>query len=68
VPGTIERAGRLTAVLKKHSVVVSRWVSEAGRIRNEDKDFAAELESLDQAMSKKAIERLEEIRAAEQES
>ena len=63
-----QRAGRLAAVLKKHSVVVSRWVSEAGRIRNEDKDFAAKLESLDQAMSTKAIERLEEIRAAEQES
>jgi len=54
--------------LKKYSVVVSRWVSEAGRIRNDDKDFAAKLESLDQAMSTKAIERLGEIRVAEQES
>ena len=58
-------AGRLAAVLKKHSVVVSRWFAEASHLRNDDKDFATELEFLDQAMSEKAIERIEEIRAAE---
>ena len=63
-----QRAGLLAAVLKKHPVVVSRWVSEAGKIRIEDDGFAADLESLDQALSTKAIERLEELRAAEQES
>jgi len=39
-------------------VVVSRWVSEAGRIRLEDDDFAADLESLDRSLSTKAIEEL----------
>jgi len=63
-----QRAGRLAAVLKKHSVVVSRWVGEASQLRNDDKDFVTDLESLDQAMSTKAIERIEEIRVAEQES
>jgi REP element-mobilizing transposase RayT len=63
-----QRAGHLAAILKKHPVVVSRWVSEAGRIRLEDADFAAELESLDRALSTKAIERLEELKASEQQS
>ena len=63
-----QRAGHLAAVLKKHPVVVSRWVSEAGRIRIEDDDFAADLEALDRALSTKAIERLDERRAANEQS
>ena len=34
----------------------------------EDEEFAAELESLDRALSTKAMERLEELRAAELQS
>lgn len=60
-----QRAGHLAAVLKKHPVVVSRWVNEAGKIRIEDEKFAADLESLDRALSTKAIEHLKELRAAE---
>jgi hypothetical protein len=63
-----QRAGDVARVMRKHSVVVSRWVSEAGRIRNEDNDFAKDLDALDQAMSTLAIERLAEIRAVERES
>ena len=49
-------------------MVVSRWVSEAGKIRIEDDNFAADLETLDQALSTKAIERLEELKAASRQS
>jgi hypothetical protein len=59
-----QRAGHLAAVLRKHPAVVSRWVSEAGKTRIEDVDFAADLETLDQALSTKAIERLKELKAA----
>jgi hypothetical protein len=48
--------------------VVSRWVSEGGKIRIEDDDFATDLETLDQALSMKAIERLEEPKAANPQS
>ena len=58
----------IAKVMRKHPVVVSRWVSEAGLIRNEDNRFAKDLDALDQAMSDLAIERLAEIRAAERES
>ena len=63
-----QRAGHLAALLKKHSVVVSRWVNEAGKIRSDDEEFAADLDSLDRALSTKAIERLEELRTAERQS
>jgi len=53
-----QRAGELTAVLRMHPVVVSRWVSEASRIRSENHGFADELDDLDQAMARKAIVRL----------
>lgn len=55
-------------MLRKHPVVVSRWVSEASRIRSENHAFADELDDLDQAMAKKAIERLEDLGASEEES
>jgi len=42
-----QRAGEQAAVLRKHPVVVSRWVSEASRIRSEDQAFAVELDDLD---------------------
>ena len=57
----------MAAVLKKHPVVVSRWVSESGRMKREDLDFAAQLESLGQALSTNAIERLGEFWTPEQE-
>ena len=63
-----QRAGDLATVLRKHPVVVSRWVSEASRIRSEDQAFADELDALDETMAKKAILRLEEFGASEEES
>lgn len=61
-------AGDLATVLRKHPVVVSRWVGEASRIRSEDQAFADELDALDQAMAKKAIQRLADFRATKQGS
>jgi len=63
-----QRAGHLAAVLKKHPVVVSRWVGEASRIRSEDQAFTDELDALDQAMGEKAIHRLADFRASKEES
>ncbi len=63
-----QRAGELATVLRKHPVVVSRWVGEASRIRSEDQAFADKLDALDQAMAKKATQRLEDLRATKQES
>jgi len=45
-----------------------RWVSEAGKIRIEDDDFATNLKTLDQDLSTKAIGRLEELKAASRQS
>ncbi len=53
---------------KNHPIAVSRRVSETGMLRIEDDDFAAELESLDQTLSTKALERLEDPRTAERQS
>jgi hypothetical protein len=53
-------------VLREHPVVVSRWVSEAGRIRSENRAFAYELDDLDQATAKKAIERSGDFGASEE--
>jgi REP element-mobilizing transposase RayT len=50
-----QRAGRLARVLCKHPVVVSRWVSEGNRLREEDQEFSAALEALDKALSVKAL-------------
>jgi hypothetical protein len=55
-------------VLRKHPVVVSRWVGEASRIRSENHAFADELDDLDQAIAKKAIVRLADFGASEEES
>jgi len=63
-----QRAGHLAAVLKKHPVVVSRWVGEASRIRSEDQAFTDELDALDRAMGEKAIHRLADFRASKEES
>jgi hypothetical protein len=63
-----QRAGELAAVLRKHPVVVSRWFSEASRIRSENHAFADELDALDDALAKKAIERLADFGASKQES
>ncbi len=45
-------------MLCKHPVVVSRWVSEGNRLREEDQEFSAALEALDKALSVKALARL----------
>jgi hypothetical protein len=63
-----QRAGELAAVLRKHPVVVSRWVSEASRIRSENHAFADELDDLDETTAEKAIERLGDFGASEEES
>ena len=63
-----QRAGELAEALRKHPVVVSHWVSEASRIRKEGRAFSDEVEALDQAMAKKANERLADLRAWEEES
>jgi hypothetical protein len=52
-----QRAGKLASVLSKHPVVVSRWVSEGNRLREEDQEFSAALEALDKALSVQALER-----------
>jgi hypothetical protein len=58
-----QKAGRLAAVLNKHPVVVSRWVGEASHLRRNDREFGVDLEALDLALSEKAMDRIEGIRA-----
>ena len=53
-----QRAGNLARVLRKHPVVVSRWVSEGNRLRVKDQEFSAALEALDKALSLRALELL----------
>ncbi len=53
-----QRAGALARVLRKHTVVVSRWVSEGRMLREDDKDFETAIDMLDKALSERAIERL----------
>jgi REP element-mobilizing transposase RayT len=53
-----QRSGELAKEFQKHSVVVSRWVGEARELRKHDEKFAAELESLDKKLSKKAVQLL----------
>ena len=50
-----QRAGQLAAILNKHPVAVSRWVSEAARQRQEDRDFQRKIDSLDEELSKWAL-------------
>ena len=57
-----QRAGEFGAVVRKHPVVVSRWVREASEIKRADDTFASELDPLDKALSKEVKERLYEIR------
>ena len=63
-----QRAGELAEALRKQPVVLSHWVSEASRVRKEDRAFSDEVEAFDQAMAKKAIERFADLRAWEEES
>lgn len=51
-----QRAGYLAALLNKHPVAVSRWVSDAARQRQEDPAFAAKMETLDEGLSKWAFD------------
>jgi len=53
-----QRAGKLASVLSKHPVVVSRWVSEGNRLREEDQEFSVALEALDKALSVQVLARL----------
>ena len=47
-----QRAGEVAAGFRKHTVVVSRWASEARKIGEEDEECAAAIEALDQSLSK----------------
>ena len=51
-----QRAGQLAALLNKHPVAVSRWVSEGARQRQEDAAFGREIDSLDELLSVWAID------------
>jgi len=62
-----QRAGELAVILRKHSVVVSRWVREARQLSNKDEGFAAEIEALDQALSKATLQRIHWMRADSEE-
>ena len=50
-----QRAGKLAEVLNKHSVVVSRWVSEGRKIRDAEREYSDAFEALDKALSEMAI-------------
>ena len=50
-----QRAGALAKLLNKHSVVVSRWVSQGRQLREDDEDFSTTVETLDTALSELAI-------------
>jgi REP element-mobilizing transposase RayT len=63
-----QRSGELAIELRKHSVVVSRWVGEARELREHDEKFSAALENLDLNLSKKAIERLRSAEKARTET
>ena len=51
-----QRAGRLAALLDKHTVAVSRWVGEAARQRRADPEFGEEMKHLDQKLSNWAVD------------
>jgi len=53
-----KRAAILATVLNKHPVVVSRWVREGSRLREEENESSTVLEELDKALSVTALERL----------
>jgi hypothetical protein len=44
--------------MRKHTVVVSRWVSEARQLREDDNEYSGAIEALDSALSRMAIARL----------
>ena len=54
-----QRAGQLAALLNKHPVAVSRWVSDAARQRQEEAVFGQETENLDEALSAWALDAYE---------
>jgi putative transposase len=51
-----QRAGQLAALLNKHPVAVSRWVSDAARQRQEEPAFGEEMENLDEVLSAWALD------------
>jgi putative transposase len=63
-----QRAGEMAKVLRKHPVVVSRWVSEGRQMRDEDGKFSAALEKLDSALSETAMDRLRNPERAEKKN
>jgi hypothetical protein len=54
-----QRAGQLAALLNKHPVAVSRWVSDAARQRQEEPEFGEEMDNLDEAVSAWALDAYE---------
>ena len=51
-----QRAGRLAALLEKHTVAVSRWVAEAARQRQDSPEYEEEMKSLDEKLSNWALD------------
>ena len=51
-----QRAGHLAALLNKHPVAVSRWVSGVARQRHDEPAIAEEVESLDKALNSWALD------------
>jgi len=51
-----QRAGQLAALLNKHPVAVSRWVSDEARRRQEEPAFGGEMDNLDEAVSAWALD------------
>ncbi len=48
------RAGELAGVLRKHTVVVSRWVRQGRQLRDDDEEFSVTIETIDKAFSELA--------------
>jgi len=54
-----QRAGRLAALLEKHTVAVSRWVAEAARQRQAAPEYEEEIKRLDEKLSNWALDAYE---------
>ena len=50
-----QRAGELARLLDKHTVVVSRWVSDAARERQTNREYGKKLLWLDEELSKRTL-------------
>ena len=48
------RAGELAGVLRKRTVVFSRWVRQGRQLRDDDEEFSVTIETIDKALSELA--------------